>query len=335
MDSKLLKNFTPFINLDYKPQVDIADSMLANLDLHAVHEPALSAWGSVGFAEVAESEFAIDIQGAGWLCAVQFNEKILPGPTLREKTAERIAKIEQQDGRKASKKVWAQVKDEVALDLLPKAFIRRKIVPVIFHKNMVLVFTSSAKKCDEVIALLAHALASTDSFKPVRMVELVKDEPIAMLTKLAKDGEINFNKVITSFTTDDTAVLKGKGKQTIRIKDKDIASDDVQRLLKQDYIVTQLGVDLWLGDSKDPDASLIINDQFTCTRLSLAEVKHLHDDQPDETMNLIADAWAVATMAGHVVRLLIDIMGGIHEPKRVTAADIDQDLVDLDDDDEL
>ena len=64
--------------------------------------------------------------GGFWLVCLQSEDKLLPASVIRAALDERVAEIEDREARKVRRKEKETLRDEVLLDLLPRAFTRRK-----------------------------------------------------------------------------------------------------------------------------------------------------------------------------------------------------------------
>lgn len=134
------------------------------LSFYPAHDPAPGLYASLGFTPICpglthiddnEDLFAVPITGQNAVVLnLQYRERILPGKIVQEKLIERVAEFEKKEGRPARKKDWAILKDEVKAAMLKTALVRRTDIPVIIGKGLVHVFTSSAKRCDDVLAYL-------------------------------------------------------------------------------------------------------------------------------------------------------------------------------------
>lgn len=205
-------------------------------------DPTAGQWRTVGLHYVTTNETLVDL-GTARVIAVRFNERILPGKVRDEYLLKAVKRLEQQTGQPASRKDYAQLRDQVEDSLLPKAFIRRTVIPVAFYtkdgKDYMLVFTSSQKRADDVCSLLRGAFG--DKFKPWQIQP--QQNLIDRMTALATDGEWIG---ASNFQPADAAVLKGgeaDDKRTIRIKDKDLGDKDVQQSLSEGYKVHELRID--------------------------------------------------------------------------------------------
>lgn len=312
MEAKLFKNFQVFEHSDGVVNLD---------ELHNFeqYEPSGGSWRGMGFGRVdVDDDFWIDVQGAARLACVQINERILPGAVLKEKMLERVLSIQAREGRKLGKKEYAEVRDEVTLDLLPTAFIRRKLVPVMFtNDNRVLIFTSSAKLCDDIFVLLIRACKGFAELQPIALPRLVKNSITGTLTTLAVLGqsvtEDEDDDSIDYLAIANAAVLKGDGKKTIRIKDKDMAASDMQTLLKQDYTVTALRLYYFepLSQASEEAATFTLNEYLVISAMVLANIDTGKEKNKEEEFDkVMATAWAVAVITKQIIDTIIRVMGG-------------------------
>ncbi len=329
MDAKLFKTFTPIVNLGTSRTA--VQHVFDELEEREAFDPVGSQWRGIGFIRPVEGDdFLIEIDGAGWLACVQINERNLPGAVIREKVLEKALAQEQMTGRKAGKKELAQIRDDVELELLPKAFIRRKLVPIMFIGKKVFVFTSSAKIIDDVLALLSSVAEMQDMFEPAPLSMLVERNVDSVLTELARTAESPVidadGELINGLRTNNACVLKGPNKQTITIKDKDLGSKDLYELLQQEYVVTKLALDHVEAGMVEGNCSFILSDKLVFSRFTMNEVKSVRGkSKEDADATFIGTAWLVAKAVDQAVDTVISVMGGL----RATAKPVNEQQVAL------
>lgn len=264
MSTNPFKAFIPYLCSSPKPG--------ALLPAHRSLDPSGGQWRTLGLVPPIKGEGDyVDLQGAGYLWAVQFNERILPGKVRDEKLQIEVARIEALEGRKLGKKDYAQLRDQVEFDLLPKAFIRRTVVPVIFVAQYLLICTSSQKRADDVIGLLLGVFG--EELDPWRVS--TKAETGARLKTLAIDGFLfdEEEEVERPFYPTDSIVLKGTDKKVIRVKDKLLGEQDIREMISlAEYAVTEMGVQYGV-DENEPDLSFVVTDQLIFKRLTIPDVK--------------------------------------------------------------
>lgn len=241
-------------------------------------DPSGGEWRRMGFVPALKGEGPlVDLNDSTQLMAVQFNERILPGKVRDEQLGKEVAKLEAAEARKLSKKEYAQLREQVEFDLLPRAFIRRSVVPVIVQftystlPHRVLICTSSQKRADDVIALLLAARG--DALRPWKIETVL---PFSRsLNVLGRDGFLfdEDEQEEGEFYPTDCAVLKGGDKKTIRIKDKPLDDGDAAGLLQNtSYDVTELGIRYGI-DEEQPKATFVLNANGTFKRVTLSDVK--------------------------------------------------------------
>lgn len=339
MELKLFKNFTPYV-CEKHVQAGVRP-LLAKLAEYPSRDPDAGQWGTVGFAPIVEydeaehNEYHMDLQGAGTLLMVQFNERILPGAVRDEMVHKRVIEIEERDGHKVNRKLYAQIREDIEHELLPKAFVRRALVPVIISEHRVFVFTSSAKRADDAIMLMFRTFGNDDVFMPILLSHRVKSNPVEVLTYLAKNDGSEYSDDddnASFFETASDAVLKGADKQTVRIKDKDIQGGDVQDLLATDkYDVTQLGLNFFESqDESEPAASLVLNAKLVVTRMIVEGVIVSKPKDAAEAIDTFTSgSWLVAKNCQVITDLITECMGGLAvveaDPNAPAAPTIDED----------
>lgn len=265
MATNPFKAFVPFlIDADYDYIEDLSDLK--------AKDPSGGQWRAIGLVEPIKGEgLMVDLNGSGDLLAVQFNERILPGKVRDEALGKKVAQIEKQEGRKVSKKEYAQLRDQVEFDLLPRAFIRRTVVPVILSKQYMLIFTSSAKRVDDCLAIMQAMWKTTISAVQVR--DDLKGQFRSLAIGYTQWG-MNEDGMVAPFGVTDNAVLKGENKKTIRIKDKPLEEQSIKDLIGlMEYEVCELGVaygDKW---DSEPEMTFTVNTSLVFKRIETVGIK--------------------------------------------------------------
>jgi recombination associated protein RdgC len=242
-------------------------------------DPSPSSWRSMGLVVPipGDDEDALLVKvEVGSLMMVQINERILPGKVRDEELKKRVAKLEAAEGRKVSKKEYAELRDQTEFDLLPRAFIRRSNIPVFFCRRdtvgqmWMLVFTSSQKKADDVLALLKAVFG--DLWRPQQVQG--KGSVVSVLTDLVKNDENDI------WTPGRSGVLKGSEKRTVRVKDGEIVSSRIIGLILDGYEFHE--VEILHGD----EHSFVVNDNLCFKRVEPAGIKDTGDFYADAVVRL-------------------------------------------------
>lgn len=113
-------------------------------------------------------------------------EKVLPTPVINELLVERIQEIEDQQGKKPTKKQRDEIKDEIIFDLLPKAFaFSKKTYAYIDPKGgWLIIDAASTKKAEEILSHLRKCLETLPVVPP-----LTKEKPVTIMTQWLMDNQ--------------------------------------------------------------------------------------------------------------------------------------------------
>lgn len=251
-------------------------------DEHKVTDPTAGDWRRIGLAPPmkGEPDLFVDLQGAGYVMSVQFNERILPSKVRDEELTKRVNKLQAQEGRKLGKKEYAELRAQTEFDLLPRAFIRRTVVPVIFYStvysNHMLVCTSSQKKADDVVGVMCGVFG--ESLRPWQMA--LKNSASGAFRTLATDPR---SLIPDTFTADKMVVLRGADKTVVRFKDKPVEDEDcMSMILMPEYLVTEIGIQWDESEHKDtPSLSFVVTDNLTFKGIVMPSIKPSmsNDDQ--------------------------------------------------------
>lgn len=236
-------------------------------------DPGATDWSSVGLVSPIEKDRPVhNLDGTACMLMFQFNERILPASVRDEKVSAEFQRLIEKEGRELNKKEYAQIKEDVEMAMLPKAFIRRSLVPVMVFKDHLMIFTTSAKKCETVITRLG-VVANTRNFDYAVKAIDTRCSIGFWLREMAVDGDFEPEQSTIVFTALNSAKFKGADKRTITIRDRDISHHEVQDILKQDgYGVTELKMDMWDSASDDDMLTFTFTDRFVFKGIKLSDV---------------------------------------------------------------
>ena len=235
------------------------------------------------------------------LICLKKEEKMLPAGVIKEQLNDRVEAIELEQGRAVKKKEKDSLKEEIIMQLLPRAFSRtsQTFAWIDPESDMLYVDASSARKAEELISLLRKTLGSL----PVVPIQL-KNQADVVMTDWLTEGNIPAH-----FALEDEAELCSalEGGGIIRCKQQDLLSDEIKNHLAADKFVTKLALN-W-ADS----ISFIIGEEFALKRLKFADVLQEQNediDNDDFAARFDAD---FALMTGEIKQLIpavIDAFGG-------------------------
>lgn len=186
----------------------------------ANHEMFKMGWSSpLG----KDGEMLVHAGGGAFMICSTREERILPASVIRDFMDEKIEAIEHAELRKVRKKEKDQIKDEVTLDLLPRAFTRRHrmFAMIIPSRNIMLVDASSNNKADEFTALLRETLGDT----PLLIPE-VNHSPVDRMTQWLTDQTSMPHDLMIG----DECELQDPSDEgaIVRCRRQDLAADEIQ-----------------------------------------------------------------------------------------------------------
>lgn len=260
-------------------------------------EPTGGQWRTAYFTEMPTGEHFSDLENCKIGC-LQFNERMLPGRVIKEEVDKRVAKLAEQSGHKIGKKARAEIRDQVEFDLLPKAFIKRTPIYFAFlslnRKPVLLVFTSSQKRADDVVGHLEDTFAGALQPRKIEMDGRLG----GWLTTLAYDGQDGF------FWSDQSATLVGDDGKKVTVKDMAVEAKVVSDLLKDGFSVTSLS--MRIGKLEDGGDVL-----FTLTDKAIFKGFTIDGVKPSQAKEDFA-GFAVMYV-GEIRAMLIELMNEIEE----------------------
>lgn len=274
-------------------------------------DPHATEWSNLGLTYPIEDGSPVhDLDGAARMMMYQFNERILPGAVRDEMLTIRVREMSEREGRALGRKEFAQLKEDVECDLLPKAFIRRSLVPVLIYKDKLLFCTTSAVKVEKMVT---HLIRLCETRKIDLELEAIKTVGTvqALLSHLARVGTEDYVDGAYRLDTGSSAVFKGEDKRTVRIKDLSVMSDEVQKIaVDGTYGVVELSLDLIYQDENDgnndeerTELTFTLTDKFVVKGVKLSDVTMTNIG--DDKLDAHATAWLFAKYAGTLLGVVV------------------------------
>lgn len=236
-----------------------------------------------------------------YLLTVQRQEKILPGPVIKQELTARVTKLESEQGRKLKKTEKDSLKDEVLHSLLPRAFTKdsRTQLWIDVMSGLIVVDASSARKAEDALALLRKSLGS------LPVIPLTIENPVELtITEWVRSGNAP-----SGFAIGDAAELKAilADGGIARVKKQDLVSDEIATHIEAGKVVTKLALD-W-----QQRVTFTLTDDAILTRLKFCdELIDQNDDidREDVLARFDADFTLMTGELSALIKQLVTALGG-------------------------
>lgn len=237
-----------------------------------------------------------------FLIALRKEEKILPGPVVKEAVEERAEAIELEQSRKVRRKEKDEIKEQVMLEMLPQAFSRnRRCYAYLAPQDGVLVVDAgSAKQAEDLASTLRKSLGSL----PVRP-PAVEQAPAFTFTGWLNDTLEHPNNLVLG----NECELKDPSEDggVVRCKGLDLKADEIRNHLEAGMQVTKLAL-TW-----DDNVSFILDEELGIRRLKFGETlqEQLDDVDADDAAARFDAAFTLMTLElSRMIPGLLEALGG-------------------------
>lgn len=140
---------------------ELTHEALAECALKPVGPLEMSSRGFVPPIGHGAEQLVIDVHGVKWV-TVGGEDRILPSAVISDLLAKKLEAIERQEGRRPGGRTRKRIKDDLIVELLPRALVRPSRVSAVFlpRFGMLAVDTASRKVAEGVAHQIRRALGS-------------------------------------------------------------------------------------------------------------------------------------------------------------------------------
>ncbi|MRR49340.1 MAG: recombination-associated protein RdgC [Rhodocyclaceae bacterium] len=280
------------------------DDMNAKLAKQAFQPCGSQDMKSRGWIPPRPGDSLVHSVGGHWLLALGSEQKLLPAAVINQTTHARAAAIEEAQGYRPGRKQMAELKDQIVVELLPRAFSRYQTtwVWIAPKEGWLCVDASNTAKADEVLEVLAKSLDDI----PLMRLKTEASPASAIAGWLAAD------EAPAGFSIDRDCELKagGEEKATVRYLRHPLDGEEVRAHLAGGKMPTRLAM-TW-----DDRISFILTDKLEVKRLAFLDILKEEAERQAENADEIFDA-EFALMSGELLRLLpalTNALGGEQKP---------------------
>lgn len=262
------------------------------------HQPSAAGWTPpLGRKAV---DLAHEVSGRLLIC-LRTEERVLPATVINQTLAERIAMIEDQQGRMVRRREKQELRDQLVQELLPRALTRDRLGYAYLDPaaGWLAVDSASPRGVEEITGMLRKTLGAL-SVAPLR----VAWPPTAVMT-----AWLTQNGAPTEFALGDVCELRegGDGSGVVRCRGQDLTGEEMRGHLQAGKQVTRLGL------SWDGRVAFVLDEALILRRLQFLDVvRESLRDTAAPSPEAVADA-EFALMTGELALLLprlLELFGG-------------------------
>ena len=280
-------------NWDCKP-----DALEAQLSRHTLQPCGNSETLSLGWVASCADGSLVHSVNRQWLLALGVEQKLLPASVIKQHVSERTKSIEQNEGRRVGRREMRELRESIALELLPRAFVRKRttycwIDPV---NGWLVIDAAAPAKAEEFIELL-HKSADGLPVRPLRTMQ----SPSGAMTGWVADGVAP-----SGFSIDQDLELRSAENAIVRYAKHPLDGEEIPQHIAAGKVVTRLAM-TW-GDK----ISFVLDDKLQIKRLSFLDIlKEEADGQAEnEEERFDLDFTLMTGELAHMLDGLLTALGG-------------------------
>ncbi|OTQ33681.1 hypothetical protein B6D19_02385 [Gilliamella apicola] len=206
-----------------------------------------------------QNDLIVDMQGH-LLLRIKKETKILPAPVIKQTLLEKIDKQEQALSRKLTKNEKASLKDEVMIDLMPRAFSKYNHywLWIDTENKRIIVDCSSFKQAEDILAILRKELGA------LALTPLSIDKPLEQIMTTWVKEKLNFPPFILGDQAELKDPLEGNG--IISFKNQEITSDEMRVHFDSGKWITKIKI------VDERGVNFIVNSDLTFKRIKFDSI---------------------------------------------------------------
>lgn len=206
----------------------------------------------------------VEIIAGQYIFKLRTETKSVPASAIKEALDERLAHIYETTGRKPGAKEKRELKDEIKLDMLPRAFSKHSTTMAWIdpHNRILVLDSASLNKADKILTMIVETMAEAGSGINLSLIETNTTAATAMAHWLSEQ-QAPYN-----FTTDRECQLKApdESKSAVKYSRHDLDIQEIQEHIKHGKVPTSLAM-TWGGR-----VSFTLTDQMQLKKVTMLDV---------------------------------------------------------------
>jgi recombination associated protein RdgC len=289
---------------------------------------------SAGWVEPRGKEHGALAESVGGQLVLSLRTEVraVPGSAVRDALEDRLRRIEQETGSRPRGKQRKELKEEVVIDLLPRAFSKFSTTRIWIDPKarLMLVGAGSAAKADEAVGALMEAFRDMAAELPASLVKTGRSPSTAMSTWLAEreppagfsiDRECELKQAgagESQVALEGAAPAPAGDKATVRYARHPLDIDEIVAHIEQGKVATKLAMTWQDRVSFVLDASLVLRRIEILDVVLEAAAGQAGGGEEDDGFD--ADVAIATAELGRLVPDLLEALGGEIEPEGAAEA---------------
>lgn len=231
------------------------------------------------------------------MVAMKTEEKVLPSAAVNEELNKQVKRISEQESRAVGRKERQQLKDEVIITLMPRAFTKSSVCHgyIDVQRSLLIINATTHKIAEHLIALLR------DSLGRLPCIPLIpRDNPLDVMTDWLKSGTEPEGYIIG----DECELAGGQDQSKVTCRRLDLSSEEVLSHIENGMRVSKLALEWREG------TSFVLDDQLTVKRMKFGDIVQARADG-DTAIDSFDHEFAVMTVEIRaLINDLLEAFGG-------------------------
>jgi recombination associated protein RdgC len=246
----------------------------------------------------AEHGAMVESVAGQWILKLAVERKAVPGGAVRQELEARCKAIEAERGRKPGRKEKSEIKDEIVLSFLPRAFSKRAthVIWLDLQQRALVIAAGSMKAAEPLIKELVDVMADLGHVMPLSPISTATAPATAMAEWLTA------KQAPAGFTIDRDLELKhsGEDRSVVRYARHNLELDEIGQHIQEGKLPAQLAL-TW-----NDKVSFVLTEQLAIRKIDIRGV----EDVPKGEDGFDADAAiATAELSGLLPELLASLGG--------------------------
>ncbi len=257
---------------------------------------------SRGWVQVLDDGQLVQGMERHLLISLGTEQKLLPSSVLNEAAKERAAEFEKLKGFKPGRKILRDIKDQVASELLPRAFSRRSVTRAWIDPNArrLIVDTSSATRAEALVEHLRDTLGELPVSLP-QTENSTAQKLTEWLTAHRAPGHFDLGEECELTTTD-------AAKSVVRYVRHSLEAQQIRRHLEEGMSTSRLAL-TWNGR-----LSLVVDAKLQIKKLKFLDMDEAEESPGDDPQRLFEAEFALMTgQCGPMLDELLEVLGAANK----------------------